>query len=74
VFDPQCGFIAITAPTLCRLKLDGMATDYFFENDMLIRLNIIDARVVDVDIRYLGLAISRHTRALRRRRQPCPSC
>jgi dolichol-phosphate mannosyltransferase len=49
VFDPQCGFVAITAPTLRRLKLDGIARDYFFENDMLIRLNVIDARVVDVD-------------------------
>ncbi len=49
VFDPQCGFIAITTPTLSRLNLDGIARDYFFENDMLIRLNVIDARVVDVD-------------------------
>ena len=49
VFDPQCGFTAITAPTLRRVKLDGMARDYFFENDMLIRLNVVDARVVDVD-------------------------
>jgi dolichol-phosphate mannosyltransferase len=49
VFDPQCGFLAITTPTLRRLKLDGIARDYFFENDMLIRLNVIDARVVDVD-------------------------
>jgi hypothetical protein len=49
VFDPQCGFVAITTPTLRRLKLDGLARDYFFENDMLIRLNVIDARVVDVD-------------------------
>jgi dolichol-phosphate mannosyltransferase len=49
VFDPQCGFIAISAPTLRRLKLEGLARDYFFENDMLIRLNVIDARVVDVD-------------------------
>ncbi len=49
VFDPQCGFIAVTTPTLRRLKLDGIARDYFFENDMLIRLNVIDARVVDVD-------------------------
>ncbi len=48
VFDPQCGFIAITVPTLRRLKLDGIARDYFFENDMLIRLNVVDARVVDV--------------------------
>jgi glycosyltransferase involved in cell wall biosynthesis len=49
VFDPQCGFVAITGPTLRRVKLDGIARDYFFENDMLIRLNVIDARVVDVD-------------------------
>lgn len=48
VFDSQCGFLAITAHTLRRLKLDGIARDYFFENDMLIRLNVIDARVVDV--------------------------
>jgi dolichol-phosphate mannosyltransferase len=48
VFDPQCGFTAITGPTLRRLKLEGIAKDYFFENDMLIRLNVIDARVVDV--------------------------
>jgi len=49
VFDPQCGFVAITAPTLRRLRLDGIARDYYFENDMLVRLNVIDARVVDVD-------------------------
>ncbi len=48
VFDPQCGFTAITAPALARIKLEGIARDYFFENDMLIRLNVIDARVVDV--------------------------
>lgn len=48
VFDPQCGFTAVTGGTLRRLKLDGIARDWFFENDMLIRLNVIDARVVDV--------------------------
>jgi glycosyltransferase involved in cell wall biosynthesis len=48
VFDPQCGYTAINAETLRRLKLDGIACDYFFENDMLIRLNVLDARVVDV--------------------------
>jgi dolichol-phosphate mannosyltransferase len=62
VFDPQCGFIAITAPTLRRLKLDGMARDYFFENDMLIRLNIIDARVVDVDTSSLYGGETSHVR------------
>ena len=49
VFDPQCGFVAIGASTLRRMKLDGIASGYFFENDMLIRLNVLDARVVDVD-------------------------
>jgi len=48
VFDSQCGFVAITAEALRALKLDGIAKDYFFENDMLIRLNVISARVVDV--------------------------
>jgi dolichol-phosphate mannosyltransferase len=48
VFDSQCGFVAITVPTLRRLRLDGIARDYFFENDMLIRLNVLDARVVEV--------------------------
>jgi dolichol-phosphate mannosyltransferase len=48
VFDPQCGFVAIRTATLRRLKMDGIAKDYFFENDMLIRLNVVDARVVDV--------------------------
>lgn len=48
VFDPQCGFTAIAAPALAQLKLDAVAQDFFFENDMLIRLNVIDARVVDV--------------------------
>jgi hypothetical protein len=62
VFDPQCGFIAITAPTLRRLKLDGMARDYFFENDMLIRLNVIDARVVDVDTSSLYGGETSHVR------------
>jgi dolichol-phosphate mannosyltransferase len=60
VFDPQCGFIAITAPTLRRLKLQGIARDYFFENDMLIRLNVIDARVVDVETSALYGAETSH--------------
>ena len=65
VFDPQCGFTAITAPTLARLRLDALAQDYFFENDMLIRLNVIDARVVEVSTAALyadedsGLRIGR---------------
>lgn len=49
VFDSQCGFLAITTSALRRVKLDRVAKDYFFENDMLIRMNVIGARVVDVD-------------------------
>lgn len=49
VFDSQCGFLAVTVPALRRLRLDKIAKDYFFENDMLIRLNVTGARVVDVD-------------------------
>jgi dolichol-phosphate mannosyltransferase len=53
VFDPQCGFIAIRGSVLRELPLDRIATDYFFENDMLIRLNVVDARVVEVATRTI---------------------
>ncbi len=62
VFDPQCGFIAIVVPTLRRLNLNGIARDYFFENDMLIRLNVIDARVIDVDVAALYADETSHIR------------
>jgi hypothetical protein len=48
VLDPQNGFLAITAPTLSRITLPNLARGYFFENDMLIRLNALEARVADV--------------------------
>lgn len=48
IFDPQNGFMACRASVLARLELDHIATDYFFENDMLIHLNILACRVVDV--------------------------
>jgi len=39
--------------------MDGIAQDYFFENDMLIRLNVVDARVVDVETAALyGIEVS----------------
>ena len=74
VFDPQCGFTAITGPTLARLKLDGLARDYFFENDMLIRLNVIDARVVDVatSTRYSDKSLDAEDRP-RRLELPVPA-
>jgi glycosyltransferase involved in cell wall biosynthesis len=48
VFDPQNGFLACRTEVLRRLDLDAIADDYFFENDMLIHLNILECRVVDV--------------------------
>lgn len=50
IFDPQNGFVAIRAARLEELPLAELATDFFFENDMLIRLNILGARVRDVPV------------------------
>src|SRR5260370_3393509 len=48
VFDPQNGYLPITSGTLRLLDLDRLARRYFFENAMLINLNIFHARVRDV--------------------------
>jgi glycosyltransferase involved in cell wall biosynthesis len=50
VFDPQNGFTAIRASALRALDLDALARGYVFENDLLVKLNIIGARVRDVAI------------------------
>ena len=56
VFDPQNGYVALRADVFRKLPLDGIAKNYFFEDDMLVRLNVIGARVIDVPIpaRYSG--------------------
>jgi len=48
VFDPQNGYLAIHTAALRLLDLDRLARRWFFENDMLIRLNVFDVRVRDV--------------------------
>lgn len=48
VYDPQCGFTVVSATFLRLLDLDDLPDDYFFENAMLIKLNGLNARVVDV--------------------------
>lgn len=50
VLDPQNGFVAIRSDVLRRLPLDRIAPGYFFENDILIRLNALEARVADVPL------------------------
>jgi glycosyltransferase involved in cell wall biosynthesis len=51
VADSQAGFTAISLPTLERLDLDRIYTRYGFPNDLLVHLNVINARVRDVPSR-----------------------
>jgi len=48
IFDPNNGFTAIRASTLTELNLEKIDDGYFFESDMLFRLNLIQARVSDI--------------------------
>jgi hypothetical protein len=48
VLDPVNGFFACRADVLRRIPLQGLSRGYFFETDLLIRLNIVQARVIDV--------------------------
>jgi hypothetical protein len=50
IFDPQNGYLAIHASALRLLDLDRLARRYFFENDMLIHLNVFSVRVMDVSM------------------------
>ncbi len=50
VFDPQNGFTAINACCLKMVDLNQVHKRYFFENDMLVQLNIHNFRVKDVPI------------------------
>jgi glycosyltransferase involved in cell wall biosynthesis len=56
VFDPQNGYTAIKAEFLKKVNLDAVHRGFFFENDMLVQLSLLDARVKDVPIpaRYAG--------------------
>jgi glycosyltransferase involved in cell wall biosynthesis len=48
IVDPQNGYFAIRGETLKKIKLEWLDNFYFFENSMLLNLNIIEARVSDV--------------------------
>ncbi|MDD5654979.1 MAG: glycosyltransferase family 2 protein [Candidatus Omnitrophica bacterium] len=56
VMDPTNGYTAIRRETLEKIDLNKISKRYFFESDMLIHLNIINAVVVDVSIpsKYSG--------------------
>lgn len=48
--DPQNGYTALSRTMLERLPLDRISEGYQFENDLLIHLNVLDARLLDVPI------------------------
>jgi dolichol-phosphate mannosyltransferase len=48
VLDPVNGCFATRSEVLGRIQLAQLSRRYFFESDLLIRLNIIEARVADV--------------------------
>ena len=48
IFDPTNGFTAIHTAVLAQIPLDRVAERYFFESDMLFRLSIARARVLDM--------------------------
>ncbi len=48
VVDSQAGFTAISREVLELLDLDGLYPYYGFPNDMLVKLNIYDLKVMDV--------------------------
>jgi glycosyltransferase involved in cell wall biosynthesis len=50
LFDPQNGYTAIHRSALVRLDLSRIARGYAFENDLLIWLNIANARAKDIPI------------------------
>ena len=53
LFDPNNGYTAIHANVLKLLPLNKIHKGYFFESDMLFRLNIIRAVVTDIPINSL---------------------
>ncbi len=48
IFDPTNGFTAIHAKLIDRLPLEHISERYFFESDLLFRLNTIRALVLDI--------------------------
>jgi len=51
VFDSQCGYTAIARAALERIALDELFPRYGYPNDLLSRLAVSNARVVDVPVR-----------------------
>jgi len=50
IFDPQNGYTAIKVEALRMIDLDAIHKRFFFENDILVHLNLLNLRVQDVGI------------------------
>jgi glycosyltransferase involved in cell wall biosynthesis len=50
IFDPQNGYLAIKGDVLQVLDLERINKRYFFENDMLVHLNLFGFKVKDIAI------------------------
>jgi glycosyltransferase involved in cell wall biosynthesis len=50
LFDPQNGYTAISREAQSKIAWADVARDYTFENDVLARLGLARARVLDIDI------------------------
>ena len=48
IFDPQNGYTAIRAGALRSIALEKLDRRFFFENDILVHLNIQNFRVIDI--------------------------
>jgi glycosyltransferase involved in cell wall biosynthesis len=53
VFDTQCGFTAISKATLLNLELEHIYPGYGYPTDILARLGMVSARVVDVPVKAI---------------------
>lgn len=51
--DPQCGYTSISRQTLETLDFEKICKRYHFENSMLMHLNILGARVMDVPVKAI---------------------
>jgi glycosyltransferase involved in cell wall biosynthesis len=48
ITDPQNGYTAIRREVLKEVDLERLEGGYAFENDMLVKLNVVGARVIDI--------------------------
>lgn len=48
IYDPQNGYTAISRETLKKLNLEKINEGFAYENDMLVKLNVVGARIKDI--------------------------